>query len=372
MDTGKTNAWGELYPRAFSIVPVVVSLNYRELDSPKIVRRVREQVCMELMQLEMFVAVVKEGSVRAAAERVFRTQPAVSIAVRKLEREFEAPLFDRSKRHEYRLTQAGEALYRNATRMLSLRSETIAAVDDIRNLRLGRLRIGANESISLHLLPKLAQSFLSQHSGIRMEVRCERSESLLADLQERKLDLALLSFEPEDAELDAKFILQDELVLITSPTHPFAAKSCVHIKDLGEQSLLVMDVSEPSPWHRKIAEAFLQSKAPLHLTVENAPIEAIKKMVAIGLGIGFVPLISVGEEKSRGELAIVEVEGFHLERSVWLVRRRAVQSPAAKAFMQTTVAFAAHLRGRAPAKLPQTTESCTSRSHKRAKVLLVR
>jgi DNA-binding transcriptional LysR family regulator len=61
---------------------------------------------MELMQLEMFVAVVEEGSVRAAAERVFRTQPAVSIAVSKLEREFEAPLFDRSKRHEYRLTQA--------------------------------------------------------------------------------------------------------------------------------------------------------------------------------------------------------------------------------------------------------------------------
>ena len=99
---------------------------------------------MELMQLEMFVAVVEEGSVRAAAERVFRTQPAVSIAIGKLEREFEAPLFDRSKRHEYRLTQAGEALYAHATRMLSLRSETVSAVGDIRNLRLGRLRIGAN------------------------------------------------------------------------------------------------------------------------------------------------------------------------------------------------------------------------------------
>jgi DNA-binding transcriptional LysR family regulator len=327
---------------------------------------------MELMQLEMFVAVVEEGSVRGAAERVFRTQPAVSIAVSKLEREFEAPLFDRSKRHEYRLTQVGQALYQHATRMLSLRSETVSAVSDIRNLRLGRLRIGANESISLHLLPQLAQSFLTAHPAIRMEVKCERSKSLLADLKDRKLDMALLSFRPEDNELDSKFVMQDELVLITSPTHAFAAKGRVHIRDLGEESLLVMDVSEPSPWHRKIAEAFVQIKAPLHLTVENAPIEMIKKMVAVGVGVGFVPLMSVREEKESGELAIIEVDGFHLERSVWLVRRRAVQSPAAKAFLETAVAFGEQLRRSAPTILPEAACCSSPVPRKREKVVVVK
>jgi DNA-binding transcriptional LysR family regulator len=326
---------------------------------------------MELMQLEMFVAVVEEGSVRGAAERVFRTQPAVSIAVSKLEREFEAPLFDRSKRHEYRLTQAGEALYQHATRMLCLRSETVSAVGDIRNLRLGRLRIGANESVSLHLLPELAQIFLAQHPGIRMEVRCERSKSLLADLKDRKLDLALLSFRPEDNELDSKFVMLDELVLITSPTHAFAAKGCVQIRDLGDESLLVMDVSEPSPWHRKIAEAFVRVKAPLHLTVENAPIEMIKKMVAVGVGIGFVPLMSVREEKESGKLAVVEVDGFHLERSVWVVRRRAVQSPAAKAFLQTALAFGEQLRGHT-AVLPKAVRSSPPSDLKREKIVMVK
>jgi DNA-binding transcriptional LysR family regulator len=326
---------------------------------------------MELMQLEMFVAVVEEGSVRGAAERVFRTQPAVSIAVSKLEREFEAPLFDRSKRHEYRLTQAGEALYRHATQMLSLRSETVSVLGDIRNMRLGHLRIGANESVSLHLLPKLAQCFLTEHPGIRMEVKCERSKSLRADLKDRKLDLALLSFRPEDKELDARFIMQDELVLITSPAHALAAKQRVHIQDLSEESLMVMDVSESSPWHRKIADAFIQFKAPLHLTVENAPIEAIKKMVAIGLGVGFVPLMYVGEEMARGELAVVEVDGLHLERSVWLVRRRSVQSPAAKAFMQTAVAFGEQLRERGPAIVPKVARSSPPPLLKRGRVLIV-
>jgi DNA-binding transcriptional LysR family regulator len=298
------------------------------------------------MQLEMFVAVVEEGSVRGAAERVFRTQPAVSMAVSKLEREFEVPLFDRSKRHEYRLTPAGEVLYVQAKRMLRLRTETISSIGDIQNLRLGRLRIGANESVSLHLLPNLVQCFLAEHSGIRMEVKCERSQSLLRDLKQRNLDLALLSFEPEDGELDARSIMQDELVLITGPTHAFASKRRVKIKDLGEESLMVMDVSEPSPWHQKMNQAFLQLKAPQHLAVENAPIESIKKMVAIGMGVGFVPLMSVGEEAARGELAIVEVDGFRVERSVWLVRRRAVLSPAAKAFMQTSIAFGERLRER--------------------------
>ena len=305
------------------------------------------------MQLEMFVAVVEKGTVRAAAERVLRTQPAVSIAMSKLEREFESPLFDRSKRHEYRLTPVGETLYEYAKRMLVLRRDAISAVSDVRNMRLGRLRIGANESFSLHLLPKLAQSFLTAHPGIRMQLKCERSKSLLADLRERKLDLALLSFRPEDSDVEAKFVMQDELVLITAASHPLAGRGPITLQHLREESLMVMDVSEASPWHRKIADAFVRCKAPLHLSVEDAPIETIKKMVGIGLGVAFVPLLSVREEQARGELAVVEVEGLHLERSVWLVRRRAVQSPAAKAFMQCAIVFGEGSRSRPSRTLPK-------------------
>ena len=324
------------------------------------------------MQLEMFVAVVEEGSVRAAAERVLRTQPAVSIAMSKLEREFETPLFDRSRRHEYRLTQVGETLYNYATRMLNLRREAVSAVSDVRNLRLGRLRIGANESISLHVLPRLAQSFLTAHPGIRMEVKCEGSKNLLSDLKDRNLDLALISFRPEDKDVDAKFVMQDELVLITPPSHALAARGRITIQDLSEESLLVMDVSERSPWHRKIADAFVRCKAPLNLSVENAPIEAIKKMVGIGLGVAFVPQIAISEERARGELAVVEVEGLHLERQVWLVRRRAVQSPAARAFVECASSFGEHLRGRASPPTPKAVQPSSTELGKRGKMLLVK
>ncbi|MGA7625701.1 MAG: LysR substrate-binding domain-containing protein [Candidatus Acidiferrales bacterium] len=323
---------------------------------------------MELMQLEMFVAVVEEGSVRGAAERVFRTQPAVSLAVLKLEKEIGGPVFDRSKLYRYRLTQLGESLYSYATRILALRNEANVALEDIRNLRAGRLRVGANESISLYLLPRLTQEFLERYRSIQIELRCDSSARLLADLKDRKLDLALLSFEPKERELESHFIMQDEMVLIVNPDHPFATQVSVDTQNLGSEPVIVMDVS--SAWHKSMVEEFARLKAPLNLRVENAPIETIKKMVEMRLGAGFVPLMCVREERARGELAVLALDGFHQERSLYVVRRRAVQSHAALAFAQVAVSF-----GEALLKGKQTVldknRSYKSASHAKQKKLLL-
>lgn len=289
---------------------------------------------MELMQLEMFVAVVEGGSVREAAERVYRTQPAVSIAVRKLEEEFSTPLFDRTKRYSFRLTRAGEALYRHAKRILSVRAEATSQLKSIASLQVGHLAVGANESVSLHLLPKLAHLFLQRHQGLRLELKCGRSEDLLTDLKARHLDVALVSFRPEDEEFESSFLAEDELVLITSPKSPLARKGKVKFEDLREKPVLMMDVSRPSPWHQRVADAYLRHQIPFPLQVVNAPIETIKRMVGIGLGIGFVPRMCLGDEVARGDLATVAVDGFHEVRSVWLVRRWAMQSEAANAFVE--------------------------------------
>jgi DNA-binding transcriptional LysR family regulator len=101
---------------------------------------------VELMQLEMFVAVVEERSVRGAAERVFRTQPAVSIALRKLQEEFNAPLFDRSKRHQYRLTQVGQILYEYAFHLLALRNEALSVLQSGEDNFSGTPRYWMNQS----------------------------------------------------------------------------------------------------------------------------------------------------------------------------------------------------------------------------------
>ena len=98
---------------------------------------------MELMQLEMFVAVVEEGSVHRAADKVCRTQPAVSIALKKLAFEVGSPLFDRKHRFDYHLTPTGEVLYSYATRLLGLRNEAVAALREFVPPRRGAVNMPA-------------------------------------------------------------------------------------------------------------------------------------------------------------------------------------------------------------------------------------
>jgi DNA-binding transcriptional LysR family regulator len=288
---------------------------------------------MEFMQLEMFVTVVDESSVCRAAERVGRTQPAVSIALRKLEVEIGSPLFDKANRQDIKLTDTGEMLYEFALRLLNLRSDALTAIDDLNNLRMGKLRIGANESVSLYLLPTIAACFQKNYPNVKIEMKCHNSDNLLQDLKERKLDLALLSHIPEDSEYDATPIMRDELVLVTSPQHPLAKRDVVYIKELGNESFIAEDVA--SPWRNKFVEAFKRQQTPLNIIVDNAPIETIKKMVEMNLGVGFVPLMCVQEEMKAGKLSLVTLQDFQQVRTLWVVqRKRAVHSFAAKTFMR--------------------------------------
>src|ERR1044072_9073102 len=114
---------------------------------------------MDLMQLEMFVAMLEEQNFHKAAERVFRTQPALSMSLRKLEQEVGTPLFDRSDRSNYSLTDSGEVLYDYAKRLLNLRDEALMILQPLHSFESVRIRMGANESTSLYLLPQLSLAF---------------------------------------------------------------------------------------------------------------------------------------------------------------------------------------------------------------------
>jgi DNA-binding transcriptional LysR family regulator len=288
---------------------------------------------MEMMQLEMFVAVVEEGSVQGAAERVFRTQPAVSISVKKLEEEIGTTLLDRSHRNDYLLTEAGEVLYSYATRVLNLRKEAVAALDALKKVKQGQLCIGANESTNSYLLPQLTEVFHKRYPNIRIEVVCKHTNDLIRQIKERKLDLALLAYLPVAHGLDAQPLIRDEVVLIMSPTHPLARKTSVSLKELEGESVIVE--GQPSSLHQKVVDAFDRSGTRLNIGVESATIETIKKLVARNVGVGFVPLMCVSEEVVRGELVAVPVAGFQQRRTLWAVRRgEGPHSSAAEAFMQ--------------------------------------
>lgn len=302
---------------------------------------------MELMQLEMLVAAVEEGGIHKAADRVSRTQPAVSMALRKLEAEIGAPLFDRSQRHHYTLTEAGETLYVYAKRLLDMRGEALSALNELYRLERGHLRLGANESVSHYLLPKLTKEFHQQYPKIEIEVRQRLSTRLPEEIKQRHLDCAILSYLPHDGDFEATPVIRDELVLIANPQHRLARRSRIRIRDLSAEIVIAHQTTSPS--RDRVTEAFRRAHTSPRVTQEAISIEQIKRLVAANVGVGFVPLSCAQEEIERSELVIIPVADFHHERTLWAVRRRTnAHSRAAQAFLQVIVRMAENLHRSEP------------------------
>jgi DNA-binding transcriptional LysR family regulator len=286
---------------------------------------------MDLMQLEMFVATAEARGPKRAALRVFRTQPAVSMALTKLEGEIGAPLFDRSNRGAFILTATGELLYSSAKRLLGLRDEALSEIRELHSLEQGRVRIGANESAGVYLLPRLIEAFQKKHPKVRIEVTRQNSMQLIHDIREHIVDLALISFTPEEKDVEALPVMNDELILVASPEHLLAKKKKVKFADLGSEAFIAHTVASPS--RHRVIEAFRVSDTPLNIVMEVAMIETIKKLIAMNLGIGFIPEMCVQDEIRRGELVRVAFNGFQYQRTLWLARRRTdSHSHAANAF----------------------------------------
>jgi DNA-binding transcriptional LysR family regulator len=296
---------------------------------------------MELTQLEFFLMVVDEGSFSKAAERVYRTQPAVSIAIRRLEEEIGAPLFDRSQKTPT-LTDAGQLVYDYARRILDLRDQALNVVSELRSLERGRVRIGANESTSLYLLPHLILAYREQHPNVKVEIYRHVSERLPREVLDRNVDFAVLAFEPVDHELESFPIHQDELVLIMSPDHPLAGRDSVQIKELGSESFLAHNVKTGSRY--AVIDAFTRHHTPLNIVLELATVETIKRFVQLKIGLAFVPRMCVSEELERGKLATVPVEGLTYSRQLWVTHRRQMT------FSHAAAAFLAVLHERAKMK----------------------
>ena len=237
---------------------------------------------MDLSQLEIFLSIAEEKSFSRAAEKMLRTQPAISIAIKRLEEELGEPLFDRSSKNGA-LTEAGKILLSYAQRMLNLRDEAKEAVGELRGMFRGRLTIGANESTSLYLLPPLLLEYRKRHPNIKIEVFRNVSEKIPLEVQERNLDFGFLSYDPMNPQLQSIEIHRDELTLVVPPKHRLAKLKQIAVKDLAEEQFVAHNVKTPS--RTKIFELFAQNRTPLNICIELATLETIKEFVLLNAGI---------------------------------------------------------------------------------------
>lgn len=298
---------------------------------------------MELSQLEVFLAVAREGRFSRAAEKLFRTQSAVSQTIHKLEQELGEPLFDRSSR-EGVLTDAGQVLQDYAEKLLNLRGDAQEALVELRELHKGKLLIAANEFTALYLLPVLGE-FRRLHPMIKITVQRSLGSHIPDDLLRHTVEMGVLSYDPQEPQLRSVVVYLDELAFVVPPRHPLARAESVSIRQLGAESFVAHIVS--SPYREKVIQAFKRHKTPLHMDIELPTLQAIKRFVAMGNGVALVPEISVEAELARGELVRIPVRELHLQRKLRLVyRKKANLSHAARAFLTVAEAVAVERRGR--------------------------
>jgi DNA-binding transcriptional LysR family regulator len=286
---------------------------------------------VELYALEVFLTIANEKSFSRAARILFRTQPAVSLALQRLEQELGEKLIDRGPK-DFTLTDAGRTVLDYARRFVSLHQELDNSLAELRDNSAGRLTIGANESTTLYLLRHI-ERYRELYPKVKVTIRRSLSSKIPNELLDGNLELGVISYDPGGDRLNSKVIYSDSLAFVVSPHHRLANRKSVSIEDLGDETFIAHNVI--SPYREVVVRTFRDRKVPLQMEIEMPTIETIRKLVQSNLGVAFLPRMCVEQEIEQKLLCELQVREMHLERKIRLVypTRRAL-SHAAKAFLE--------------------------------------
>ena len=286
---------------------------------------------MELYPLKVLLTVADEKSFSRAAERLLRTQPAVSLAIQKLESDLQEKLIDRSGK-DLLLTDAGRIVYDYARRFENLEGELENALAELRDNSAGRLVVGANESTSLYLLGHI-ERYRRQYPKVKVQVRRSLSSKIPGELIDGELELGVISYDPEDDRLQTLIIYTDHLAFVVSPQHRFAARKELSINELGMETFIAHNVL--SPYRAVVLKEFQRHKVPLNMDVEMPTVETIRKMVQRNEGVAFLPHMTVEQDVEQDVLREIKVTELNVDRHIRLVypAKRSL-SHAARAFLE--------------------------------------
>ncbi|HMD47651.1 MAG TPA: LysR family transcriptional regulator [Bryobacteraceae bacterium] len=286
---------------------------------------------MELYPLKVLLTVADEKSFSRAAEKLLRTQPAISLAIQKLESDLQEKLIDRSGK-DLLLTDAGQIVYDYARRFENLESDLENALAELRDNSAGRLVIGANESSSLYLLGHI-ERYRRLYPKVKVQVRRSLSSRVPAELIDGGLELGVISYDPEDDRLQSIVIYTDHLAFVVSPQHRFAGRKEISINDLGMETFIAHNVL--SPYRAVVLKEFQRHKVPLNMDVEMPTVETIRKMVQRNEGVAFLPHMTVEQDVEQDVLREIKVTELNVDRLMRLVypAKRSL-SHAARAFLE--------------------------------------
>jgi LysR family transcriptional regulator, low CO2-responsive transcriptional regulator len=273
---------------------------------------------MDFDQLETFFEVARHASFSRAAEKRFRTQPAVSSQIRGLEEAVGARLFDRSG-GRVSLTGAGKVFLKYVENTLEARKAMLVSIAETERVPRGEIIVGANEGTCLHILPEVFADFKKQYPDVSLSIKRADYAKILESVTDNSVDFGVVSLPVTDNRLTVVLIHRDELTVIAPPHHPLGRMKSATIAQVAKFPLVV-----PKAGHTRdaIEELFHERRLKPNFTMELDSSELLKRFVAADVGVGFIARSNVEEDVRARALIAIPTSDAQVRRDLALVFRK--------------------------------------------------
>jgi DNA-binding transcriptional LysR family regulator len=289
---------------------------------------------MDFDQLETFLEVARNLSFSRAAERRFRTQPAISAQIRAIEEEVGARLLDRTG-GKVSITAAGKIFLVYVESALDARRAAMRAVAEAERVPGGEIVVAANEGSCLHILPEVFAEFKRSYPDVGITVRRLETREILESIIDNSADFGVAAMPVTDKRITAVPVHRDELVLIVPTGHPLAKFKEIQVAQIADYPLLLPKMGRTRD---SIDLMFEERSMKVNVSMELDSSELLKRFVAAGVGIGFCAHSNALGDLRLGIIAVVKLADIQIRRDMALVfRKDKALSRAALAFIDIAV-----------------------------------
>ena len=284
-----------------------------------------------LKQIQTFIEVAREKSVSKAAERLFVTQPAVSMQIRQLEEAFGLPLIEPIGRN-IQLTGAGQEFLTHAIAAMGQLKDMEAMMAEHVGVKKGHIEL-AVVSTAKYFIPMLLVRFNKLFAGIDIQLRIDNRENILGMLARNEVDLVVMGRAPSTLDCEATAFATNPLAIVAAPDHPLVRRKQLPFTALGEHRFVVRE--QGSGTRAAMERLFAENKTPLNVVMEMPSNETIKQAVMAGMGLSFLSLRTVRHELASGHIALVDIKGMPVMGDWYITHLSSKKlSPAARAFKE--------------------------------------
>ncbi|ADH60173.1 transcriptional regulator, LysR family [Thermoanaerobacter mathranii subsp. mathranii str. A3] len=270
---------------------------------------------MTLRDIEIFVTVCELKSMSAAAKKLYMSQPAISQAISQMEGELQVRLFDRIGR-KLSLTYAGEILYSYGKRILNLVKEAESTLDDVRNMRMGRLRVGTSTTVGIYLLPEIIGEFRKKFN-IDVYFTIGNTAEIEKLILDNSIDLGIVEGPVHSRDIVVTPYIDDELYLVCSKSHRWAKKKNISPAEIENEDIIMRE--KGSGTREVFEEAMARNNVKYRIKYVLNNTEAIKKAVEANIGVSVISRLAVKKEIRGGRLLKVDIENIRFKRKFSII-----------------------------------------------------